>query len=121
VSYALDDFKYSIKGGYYGGESLPSPPVKVHYAYGQVDTDGQCCSDCGGEWSGGFVVELADGQFAHVTGWCDYTGWGCQDGASFTLHATLGEIEPKPYWDKEPADLNDNLAAVLKELAGEEA
>lgn len=27
-------------------------------------------------WLGAF--RLADGRFAYVTAWCDYTGWGCR-------------------------------------------
>ena len=33
-------------------------------------------------WTGGFVLKLKDGRFAYLTGWCDYTGWGCQDGGA---------------------------------------
>lgn len=32
------------------------------------------------EWSGGFLLEMRDGKFIYVSGWCDTTGWGCQDG-----------------------------------------
>ena len=30
----------------------------------------------GGEWEGGFLLELVDGTYAYIGGWCDYTGWG---------------------------------------------
>jgi hypothetical protein len=68
-----------------------------------------------GEWSGGFVLELKDGQYAYLTGWCDTTGWGCQDGASVDYFAALPDYkdfkcnsydEDKPEWDENPADLN---------------
>lgn len=122
MSYTREDFKYSIQGGYdRDGGPLPSKATKVHYAYGRVDENGKCCDDCGGEWSGGFVVEMENGKFAHVTGWCDYTGWGCQDGASHTIHDSLSEIAAQSHWDKEPADLNRELPNILKELDGEEA
>lgn len=29
-------------------------------------------------------VVLKDGRKFHVEGWHDYTGWGCQDGATYT-------------------------------------
>ena len=29
-------------------------------------------------------VVLTDGRKYHVEGWHDYTGWGCQDGATYT-------------------------------------
>lgn len=28
------------------------------------------------DWRGGFVVELADGKHAYVSGWSDSSGWG---------------------------------------------
>jgi hypothetical protein len=28
-----------------------------------------------------WIVQLTDGQFALIQGWCDYTGWDCQSGA----------------------------------------
>lgn len=28
------------------------------------------------------VLRMKDGRFALLTGWCDTTGWGCQDGGS---------------------------------------
>lgn len=36
----------------------------------------------GGSWHGGFVCHTRSGKpWLFVFGWCDYTGWGCQDGA----------------------------------------
>lgn len=26
------------------------------------------------------MFRLNDGRYAFLTAWCDYTGWGCQDG-----------------------------------------
>jgi hypothetical protein len=34
------------------------------------------------EWEGGFLLEMKDGKYVYVSGWCDTTGWGCQDGTS---------------------------------------
>ena len=31
---------------------------------------------------------MGDDEWFVLTGWNDYTGWGCQDGASFTAHST---------------------------------
>jgi len=47
----------------------PAPIKRVIKAHG-VSEEG------GGEWSGGFICELHNGQFAYISGWCDYTGWG---------------------------------------------
>ena len=33
-------------------------------------------ADCLGDWTGIAVVRLADGRFASVSGWHDYSGWG---------------------------------------------
>lgn len=37
------------------------------------------------------VFRLVDGTFAVYTGWCDTTGWGCQDDARFTFHSSYGD------------------------------
>ena len=71
------------------------------------------------EWNGGFLMRMKDGRFAYLTGWCDYTGWGCQDGASVThldAEPALDNLTPADKWapqppapdewDREPADLN---------------
>lgn len=70
-----------------------------------------------GDWEGGFVLLLKDGTWVLVSGWCDTSGWGCQDGAD-CLRSTE---EPQPaindysgHWrpfppeqvDRDPADLN---------------
>jgi hypothetical protein len=76
------------------------------------------------EWSGGFLVELKSGRFAYLTGWCDTTGWGCQDGASCTFFDAPPPLESlnktdsnvvtdegeSADWDLEPADLNKWIA-----------
>lgn len=71
-----------------------------------------------GSWEGGFLMEMADGRYAYLTGWCDASGWGCQDGARVfdfdeipANRALLpdvwgdGQLGPRE-WDEEPADLN---------------
>jgi hypothetical protein len=50
------------------GVSLTSPIEEVIAANGSY-------SD-GNEWSGNFIVKLGNGQFALISGGCDYTGWG---------------------------------------------
>lgn len=47
----------------------------VEYVVGSVE--GQ---NAGDSWLA--VVKLKDGRYAFITAWCDYTGWGCQDGGS---------------------------------------
>jgi hypothetical protein len=68
--------------------------------------------DCA-EWSGGFVLKLRDGRYAYATGWCDTTGWGCQDGAEVTFYGSDPgqpcDNDPcveKKNWDEAPIDLN---------------
>lgn len=39
----------------------------------------------GADWIA--VLELADGRYALIAAWCDYTGWDCQSGASDTVVA----------------------------------
>jgi hypothetical protein len=72
------------------------------------------------EWAGGFLMKLKDGRYAYVSGWCDYTGWGCQDGATvqyFHAQPVLADMKATdeytavPHdWDETPADLNLWLA-----------
>ncbi len=57
----------------------------VHYGWGH-SPEGY------GSWEGGFILELKDGRFATIEGWCDTTGWGCQDGSEVTYHDTLPEV-----------------------------
>lgn len=74
MSFSFYDLDETLKG-----TSLERTDIKRVVAAHGV-TEAGCCNDCGGEWSGGFLMELKDGKFAYVHGWCDYTGWGCQDG-----------------------------------------
>jgi hypothetical protein len=69
-------------------------------------------------WQGGFLLRLKDGRYAYVSGWCDRSGWGCQDYVSILYFSEQPSIETLPYskdndefppgelWDLEPADLN---------------
>lgn len=73
-----------------------------------------------GSWEGGFLLRLRDSRIAYVTGWCDTSGWGCQDGAAVYYYSSAANIDrtqlPNAYndeshlgdqdWDDEPADLN---------------
>jgi hypothetical protein len=99
----------------------PADIARVLRAWGE--------SGGGSEWSGGFTFALKDGRYAYLSGWCDYTGWGCQDGADLRYF----DHEPSDYdlrmqseseetggpwlpekdasWEIEPADLNRWLAA----------
>jgi hypothetical protein len=78
MSFSNYDFSESIRGEGIERESIK----RVLAAHGV--TEASCCESCGGEWSGGFLLEMKDGRFAYVTGWCDYTGWGCRDGTTVT-------------------------------------
>ena len=70
-------------------------------------------------WEGGFVLHFGDGQYAYLSGWCDTTGWGCQDGVDIKWANSIEELAlPTEYspdwkgvstlidWDEYPADLN---------------
>ncbi len=107
-TYTSYDFQESLKQCP-GAE--PDKLKRVIAAWGNVDRDGACCDACGGEWSGGFLIEMKANGYAYVSGWCDYTGWGCQDGASvkfYDIKPALTELEdiPADKWDIDPADLN---------------
>jgi hypothetical protein len=81
----------------------------------------------GSEWTGGFLMELKDGRWLYLTGWCDYTGWGCQDGIEEkyfdakpeldSLTKDLEDWQTKPEkWDIDPVDLNRWVRGEISEL-----
>lgn len=105
MSYTTSDFHETLFNSEISGQIDPSKVVRVVAAWGE-------CGD-GNEWSGGFLLELSNGRFAYIYGWCDYTGWGCQDGATVKYFDAKPELSalPEQYqdgveWDHEPADLN---------------
>jgi len=127
MSYATQDFTESLDRV----DLEPSTIERVMAAWGHSEGMGEDAGhyrwseDGASEWSGGFLMRLKDGHYAYLTGWCDYTGWGCQDGAEVTYFATppelsslppASEYSPKPpapeEWDIEPADLNRWLSTV---------
>lgn len=78
------------------------------------------------EWSGGFLLRLKDGRFAYVEGWCDTTGWGCQDGVETRLFDAEPELTDlslgysgKPAvrdWAVNPEDLNRLIRGEIKDF-----
>lgn len=38
------------------------------------------------------ILRCEDGTFAFLTAWCDYTGWGCQDGGDIYRSAGLRDL-----------------------------
>jgi hypothetical protein len=106
--YCTNDFEESLKQVH-----LEAKPVQVLKAWGRAIEADVCCHM---EWSGGFVMALENGRFAYLTGWCDYTGWGCQDGAEISYANTVSDFDlPEENWDENPSDLNkwiaDNMPA----------
>jgi hypothetical protein len=121
MSYGVYDFT----------ESLNRAGIKEHAVKRAIAAWGRS-TEGWGEWEGGFIVELKDGRFAYIWGWCDTSGWGCQDGASVEYSDTefdrtvlrgipqhfggyiemLGgspESKWQVDWDEDPADLNRYL------------
>ena len=47
---------------------LPARPIRVTQSWSRGDS--------GSDWEGGFIVHLANNQYAYIEGYCDYTGWG---------------------------------------------
>jgi hypothetical protein len=85
------------------------------------------------EWEGGFLLELIDARLAWINGWCDTTGWGCQDGITVRVHPgpppdlaaltpgawppTDDEYNERPEEiDVDPADLNRYLRGEIDEF-----
>ena len=107
-------------------ESLSRAQVECGFGFGDVARVIAAhggSSEGWGEWSGGFVLALKDGRYAYLSGWCDTTGWGCQDGISCEFYEKLPDwraladvsdgldANGDPLgWDEDPADLNGMLA-----------
>ncbi len=84
------------------------------------------------EWTGGFFLQTSAGRYAYVWGWCDTTGWGCQDGVYVKYYEGVPAVEqlvadhktewPQEYnappsherWDLEPSDLNKWIADGMR-------
>lgn len=116
MAYCLYDFSESLK-------QVAIDAADIALVISAWGANGDCA-----EWSGGFVLALKDGRTAVLTGWCDTTGWGCQDGANLafveavptfeTVNAGRDKYEgliAATDWDDEPADLNKWLADGAKD------
>ena len=109
MSYTLSDFKESMDRT----TITPYQIESVIAAWGE-STEGY------GQWSGGFVMQLKDGRYAYLAGWCDTTGWGCQDGATLIHYDSIPDyksFKESEYsgaelikWDERPADINKWLS-----------
>lgn len=112
MSYTLSDFKESMDRTTITPDQIDS----VIAAWGESN-EGYA------EWSGGFVMKLKNGHYAYLSGWCDTTGWGCQDGATLVQYDTLPDYESFKNnewkaelikWDTAPADINTWLSEGAK-------
>lgn len=114
MSYALMDFTESLSRVQVAAGDIEK--VIAAWGMGNGGEPDYRHGETGTDWSGGFLMQLKDGRFAYLTGWCDYTGWGCQDGAELTYYDTHPGLPvlakdddgaPHPEaWDYAPADLN---------------
>lgn len=80
------------------------------------------------EWNGGFLLELNDERYAYLEGWCDTTGWGCQDGVVTTMFQSQPNLTDLPIefyddqlveWDTVVADLNRLILGEIKDFDSE--
>lgn len=117
--YAIYDFLETVN--HYDSPIKENEVKSVLYATG-TSVEGY------GEWAGGFVLRLKDGETVVVTGWCDTSGWGCRDGMSLTkigrtqsakkIEKVVDSLDeygiPKfKEWDKDPIDLNRYLKGEI--------
>lgn len=130
MSYATSDFTESLSRVKLERADIAEVVAAWGHGEGQGDDAGhfRWSEDGATDWHGGFLMRLHDGRFAYLTGWCDYTGWGCQDGATLCyfaerptiaqMNAPLDEYSAAPTeteWDETPADLNLWLAGAAKD------
>jgi len=119
MSYATYDFSESVDRAPISRSDIER--VVSAWGQGNENTGSNKWHEEGGgtEWSGGFLLMLKDGTYGYLTGWCDYTGWGCQDGIEFhrfserpthadllAKHEAWSQPPDESEWDIEPADLN---------------
>ena len=129
MSYTTLDFSESLQRVGLAKTDIARVIAAWGYGYGQGQDEGKGWSkDSVTEWRGGFLFHLKDGRIAYLTGWCDYTGWGCQDGAHVAYYDAVplmtslpqdAETVPPELLDEEPADLNrwlrDSMADTTTE------
>ncbi len=95
MSYSIFDFSESVLGAGIGEDTI----VKVEAAWGEHGDYA--------EWEGGFLLKMKDDSWIYLSGWCDTTGWGCQDGtdiAKFNEKPILSELKEKVEWETDPQD-----------------
>lgn len=88
-----------------------------------------CSTEGFAQWEGGFVCHTRSGApWVFLFGWCDTTGWGCQDGAyavDYDHEPTREELDAA--WKAEmgsdhefqPADFDETPADINRFLVGE--
>ncbi len=77
---ALEDLKYAME---YNNLDFTFEKVKAIRAYILGERD-----ESSWEW----VVELNNGCYYYVVGWCDYTGWDCQSGLNATIITSTAHL-----------------------------
>lgn len=102
MSFSVYDFDETIKGCSIERSDI----ARVVAAWGE---EGMCA-----EWSGGFLLELKSGKFVYVSGWCDTTGWGCQDGTDREDFDALPELSALKREYHEDAEWETTLPDLQK-------
>ncbi len=117
--WSLSDFSETV--GHYDNNKIKKEDIEeVLCAWGSTPNDdggGNQSDGFGTEWSGGFVLKLKNGKYAYITGWNDYTGWGCQDGIEIRIADSFEGLElPEDYkeWEEKPKILNDWIKGKVK-------
>ena len=114
MGYELYDFTESLACA--GRDQAITPPQReeiksVLWAWGIF-------GDCA-EWEGAFGLELNDGRFCTVSGWCDTTGWGCQDGGEIEFFDAKPSVKEPEYKTLDPAAVDINPADLNRWINGE--
>jgi len=129
VSYTTEDFDQSLQRVTLEPRDIEAVVAAWGTGSGMGEDAGhfKWSEDGASDWSGGFLMRRRDGRYVYLTGWCDYTGWGCQDGATlheFDARPTYADLKaldeydhapPESEWDIEPADLNRWLSTSVAE------
>jgi len=102
-SYAVYDFSESLDRAGISETDIESVIAAWGYSAGSY-----------AEWEGGFIMRMKDGRYAYLWGWCDTSGWGCQDGADVK------------YYDEQPPieiqrGVPQHMGGYIEQLSGQDS
>lgn len=104
------DFCGAISNGA-GTGPLEDPSIGISYMECRVEGENDS-----GSWE--WVLRLTDGSHWVLEAWCDYTGWGCQDGGTWTCTKPV-TAKPAPGYNTPDAEVEELRASNVEVRAAQ--